>query len=242
MIRARLISFILFLGLASASVNARALEIVTLCDSITQGFQRNGAGQIFGITSPVNGAANIGGYQPRLNQLLDTNIEASNVYNWGIGGENSAQTVNRINAVLNARPTEYVLILCGSNDLYQGLSSSATSANVGTMIDRTRAAGAVPIISEITPNIFDAGGAYDNFIANIYNPDLKTMAAGRDATIILTFFEMRALWESQYNSGDGLHLSNAGYVKLADLWFETIRDVHNSSSQDVPAINLLLLD
>ena len=120
----RLSACLIFLMLAAAGTPSAALEILTVCDSITQGLQRTSSGQLFGNLSPGNGRANFGGYQPRLNQLLDARIEPSTVYNWGIGGETSNQTVGRINNVLNSRDADYILILCGVNDLFRGISSS----------------------------------------------------------------------------------------------------------------------
>ena len=124
----KLSAWLILLMISAASTPAMALEVLTVCDSITQGLQRTSNGQLYGNLSPGNGRANFGGYQPWLNQLLDDGIEPSTVYNWGIGGETSSQTVGRINNVLNSRPADYILILCGVNDLFHGISSSATSA------------------------------------------------------------------------------------------------------------------
>ncbi len=220
-----------------------SLEVLTIGDSITQGYQRTRSGAVYGITSPVNGAANIGGYQTRLKSKLDVNIESSNLYNWGIGGERSTGGVGRIGSVLNSRPADYILIMYGANDLYAGISSSTTRANLGSMIDQSKARNVIPIISEITPNIA-ANGVFDGPIAVDYNPKLKSVAAEKDTKIVLMFFEMRADWESLYNSGDGLHLSNTGYEKMSQEWFEVLEQVYliNSNTNFIPFLIPLLLD
>ena len=61
------------------SNQAFALEILTVGDSITQGLFRTFGGSQSGVTSPQNGSINFGGYQPRLNQRLDSEIAASTV-------------------------------------------------------------------------------------------------------------------------------------------------------------------
>ena len=240
----RLLTGCAVIWLSTWSAASHAIEAFALGDSITQGLQRTANRTIYGITSPLNGAANIGAYLPGLKSKLDANIETSNLYNWGVGGEVSTGGVGRIGNVLNTRPADYILILYGANDLYAGISSSTTRANVGSMIDQSKARDVVPIVSEITPNIYDAGGVFDNLIANVYNPDLKNIAAQKDVEIVLMFFEMRAGWESLYNSGDGLHLSNAGYEKMSQEWFEVLELVHlrNSNSNIVPLLIPLLFD
>ena len=234
------LSVYMLLFLSSFSINASALKVLTVCDSITQGLQRTGSGHEFGIVNPVNGAANVGGYQPVLNQMLDANIEPSTVYNWGIGGEKSSQTVNRINSVLNSQPAaEYILILCGANDVLNGISSNTTKANISTMVDRSLAKGVTPIISELSPITV---GAYDYSVWAYYNPKIRAVAAQKNVPLVYMFGEgnnanasawvsdLRLGWKGgvggsppAYHSGDGLHLSNFGYVKMAEKWFDVIQ-------------------
>lgn len=233
----------LLTGSIGWSAEVHALEVLTIGDSITQGLQRNAGGGDFGITLPVNGAANIGGYQPRLKSKVDANIEPSNLYNWGIGGEFSTGGVSRISSVLTSRKADFILIMYGANDVFAGISSNTTRANLGNMIDQSKARNVVPIISEITPNIYVAGGKLDVFIANDYNPKLKSIAAEKDTEIVLMFAEMKAGWKNLYNSGDGVHLSNLGFEKMSQEWFEVIDSVYQMNSLNlVPFLVPLLLD
>ena len=241
-----LLALVVTLGPLSYPAVSYAKEFLSIGDSITQGLQRRRNGSEYGITSPVNGAANIGGYQPRLKSKLDAGIEPSNVYNWGFGGDLSGGSngfspggVARIGSVLNSRPADFILIMYGANDLYAGISSNATRANMGNMIDQSLAKNVVPIVSEITPNIAANRVFYDK-IATQYNPALKSIAAEKGVEIVLMFYEMYADWENLYNSGDGLHVSNTGYEKMSQVWFDGIQKV-TGNSNSVPSIDLLLL-
>lgn len=214
----------------------RCLEILTYGDSITQGLQRTSGLILYGVTSPVNGAANIGGYQPYLNNILDQNIESSNAYNWGVSGETSLGGLGRIESVLSSRVADYILILYGANDLNAGISASATKANVKSMVQKCRQYNVVPILSELTP--------YNSFTSQVpylYNPAIRALAEEENTTIVLMYENMIKGWNSiPYHSGDGLHLSDLGYVVMSNYWFEAILKEENAGSGMAPIYKLLL--
>ncbi len=234
-------SLILATGLSLVSVGSSfGLEVLTSGDSITQGLGRTAAGQEFGVTSPVNGAANIGGYQPVLNQQLDAAVEPSTIYNWGVAGDRSFHGVSRIGGVLNSRPADYILIMYGANDLYQGLSSSATQANMDNMISQSFAREVTPIIAEITPNT--SNGNFDAAIAFDYNPRLHALAAVREIEIAPMYQALRGLWQVvPYTSGDGLHLNGTGYNVMTTQWFDRIASIEQANNAiDAAAVTAAL--
>ena len=219
-IKKQIFTILLFTILNSFTANAHAIIVLTICDSITQGLQRTASGVIFGRTVPGNGAANVGGYQPRLNQLLNANVGPSVVYNWGTGGERTFETVGRINAVLNSRPADYILILCGANDVFWGISSNTVKANIAFMIDQSRNKNVIPIISDLTP--FTAGGR-NTAVRLDYNPKILALGQEKTVTAVSQYAALDAGWYSvPYHSGDELHLSNAGYARMADTWFDAL--------------------
>lgn len=257
----KLSACLVVLLLSAASTPSLALEVLTVCDSITQGLQRTGSGQLFGNLSPGNGRANFGGYQPRLNQLLDDGIEPSTVYNWGIAGETSPQTVRRINSVLNSRPADYILILCGVNDLFNGISSSTTSANIKVLIERSLAKDVTPVVAELTPYTSGQTDPIDRNIWANYNPKIRAVANSMGVPIAYLYGEgnnynasswandMRRCWKGgplcdnapPYTSGDGLHLSDLGYKVMTEIWYEVLRE-QEGGPNITPSVNLLLLD
>ena len=226
---------------ASTVPVANALEVLCAGDSITQGLQRTGSGIIFGIKSPQNGSVNVGGYQSRLNTMLDSNIEPSTLYNWGFGGENSAGGLGRINSILDSRSADIILIMYGANDLYQGISSSGTKANIRAMIDRSRSKGVIPIISTITPN---TNGSFNPSIRLDYNPKLYQVANEKQVAIAENYLVVDGpnWYTVPYHSGDFLHLSNAGYEKMAQAWFDVIEELLVPNKSIIPIIELFLFD
>lgn len=228
--------FIILIFSTSFVTNIYALEVLSLGDSITQGLQRTASKVIYGITNPVNGAANIGGYQPYLNHSLNYYIEPSAVYNWGIAGETSKGGLARIQSVLNSRSADYILILYGANDLNSGISASTTQANIRSMVEISRNANVIPIISEITPY-----NLHTTRIENQYNPLLNELSLEEGVTIVPMYQKMIQNWNSiPYHSGDGLHLSTEGNNFMGALWFNTIQDI-NGTHNIVPILQLLLL-
>lgn len=77
--------------------------IIGFGDSITQGTPY--------ITEHGDGRR-VGGYEPKLEALLTNTY----VLNYGVGGEDTSEGVNRIDDVLNGSSAEYILILEGTND------------------------------------------------------------------------------------------------------------------------------
>jgi len=241
------VGFLMLLFLLFNSSVCFAFEILTIGDSITQGYQRTADGEVYGVEEPVNGAANIGGYQPILKQKLGEFIEPSTLYNWGIGGDNSTGGVQRIGSVLNSIQADYILILFGANDLYQGISSTTTKANIRSMINQSRDVNVLPIISELSPD-----NRYNRYIEHYFNPKINALAEEEGTEIVLMYQYMDGKWNTfPYHSGDGLHLSNDGYNKMARLWFYAIEKIENSVpiiepepfiTNIVPIVELLLLN
>jgi len=252
---ARLLFTKIFLVSILTSGQAFALEIISVGDSITQGLFRTFGGSESGVTSPQNGSVNFGGYQPRLNQRLDSEVSASTVYNYGVAGANSRDGLNRISSTLNSRPADYVLINYGANDLFQGISDIANQAHMRLMMIESLNSGVTPIIAEITPNTnTEFRSDLDGFIANFYNVRIRGLIEDFseannpvNLSIANLYQRLRGGWRSvPYHSGDGLHMNGSGNNVMADEWLAAIqRQIEldaSSSASIIPAIDLLLLD
>ncbi len=244
-----------FLALMLFSGQALSLEILSVGDSITQGLFRTFGGSQSGVTSPQNGSANFGGYQPRLNQRLDSEVAPSTVYNYGVAGANSRDGLIRISATLNSRPADYILINYGANDLFQGISDVANQAFMRLMMIESLESGVTPIIAEITPNTnTEFRSDLDGFIANFYNVRIRGLInsfAGASNPVNLSianlYQRLRPGWTNvPYHSGDGLHMNGAGNNVMADEWLAAIQrqiEIDSSASSVIlPPIQLLLLE
>lgn len=204
-----------FAGIASA----QTFKILAFGDSITQGLKRNSDGDIYGIISKPDGARTSDGYEPELEHdfATQTNLTAY-VYNWGSAGERTFEGVNRIDSVLNSREADFILIMEGANDLYSGVPAKTTNANLQFMIEKSQGKNTEPIIATVTPNTVRSDG---NIIPNEYNPNIKSLALGKGIALADQYMALVGNW-SGYNSGDGLHLNDAGERVMAQAWFDAI--------------------
>jgi lysophospholipase L1-like esterase len=202
---------------------AYTFHIMAFGDSITQGFKRTADGIRYGILNPPNGARTSDGYEPELeNDFAAQTPHTAYVYNWGYGGERTYQGVNRIDTVLDSREADFILIMEGANDLYSGLSASATKTNLSIMIDKSLAKQTVPIIATVTPNT--APNQPDGYIIPAsYNPAIKSLASEKGVVLADQYAALVGNW-SGYNSGDGLHLNDSGEWVMAQTWFNAIMD------------------
>jgi len=156
MITLRFLSFVLTLILISlmpGSGNAAAENVTTFGDSITAGY---------GSTP----------YSVYLQSLINSSKNEVLVINRGLGGETTVHGVNRISGVLSGTTPRFILIMEGANDVGEGISSATTRFNLSVMIDKSRAGGATPIISTITPRTPE--GQFLN-IQNDYNASIHCL-------------------------------------------------------------------
>lgn len=223
--------------------SAFGYDILMFGDSITQGLQRNSSYYIYGVQSPPNGSRINGSYGPRLEGLLGQS-EKSYVYNWGWSGERTVTAVDRINSVLSSRQADYILILEGANDLLNGVSMSSTKTNLGILINKSKAAGVEPIISEITPLSCPkkCGG---EVLVNRLNSMVIELAIEKNIVLSEILTPFNAGWSSvPYNSGDGIHVSDQGYVVMANVWYNAILkaiQVEKDRESIIPFISPILL-
>ena len=136
----RALSFtaMVFLSVVANAQQNTSTDILTMGDSITAGL----AGNQFGVIRCAalggsivaasnqrscrgNGQQNVGGWQPILR-----NLTGSNTFNFGNSGELTIEMVNRFQSALAQRPSKYVLILGGTNDVIRNVPRSQTIANI----------------------------------------------------------------------------------------------------------------
>lgn len=219
--------FFLICVLVTLSGQAVALEILTMGDSITKGWPYVMYNQ-YGTRR--------GAYQPNLEQILNDYGEPSYVYNWGVGGETTPEGVNRITTVLKSRPANFILIMEGTNDVRNGISSSTTRVNIGIMVDKSRSWAIVPIMATIPPNSEPAHPVFEARIANDYNPKLLSLAQEKKVRLADQYKELRPEWPIL--NKDNIHPNWEGYKRVAQTWFGAI---YPATSAPVGAIKLLLL-
>lgn len=139
------------------------------------------------------------------------------VVNRGKPGEQTGNGAKRISSVLAADKPKYILIMEGANDAIWGVSTSTLKFNIGVMIDKSKAAGAIPIVGNVTPNSRDR---LTVSIRSDYNPGIAAVAAAKGATLVDAFGAVEKNWANL--TYDGLHPNPAGSSLLADTFYPAL--------------------
>lgn len=230
------------------------IEIIAFGDSITAGLIRTNQG---GVSCPPgvsleparfsssafdcygNGVANRGGYQPILQSALNSRGIQTNIFNWGFSGIETPTMIGQLTSVLNSRPNaQYVLILGGANDAFEGFSTSTVVQNLQSMINLVRSRNMTPIIGTVTPITLSSSL---DAITTRYSSAIKQLAQSTNTLIADHHSLMRPTFNSTpLHSGDRLHLNTAGNQVVASAWLEAL-DLTGPSAA-IPAVLFLLLN
>ncbi len=190
--------------------SGRSESMIGYGDSITQG--------LWMVQEPGDGRR-VGGYEPFLEDLFASVGRDVRVYNFGVGGETTAQALTSdensprtIYSVLAGHYANYILIMEGTNDILRGISPASTAANLGLMINASRAYNVTPVLATLTPD--------ERGFKNIpyTNSLIRNMAQEKGVLLVDQYNALIANWDS-YNS-DGVHPNRGGYQAMAKAWFE----------------------
>ncbi len=220
---------VLVLLLLGVQAKAAHYDILAFGDSITQGVKIDSDGNKTGILSPPAGARTSDGYEPELELLAADIPDTVYVYNWGYGGERTNVGLDRIDSTLASRRAQYILIMEGTNDILAGISTATTVFNLSQMIVKSRKAFVEPILATVTPCTISEAWAADrnNIIANDLNVKIRQLAINKNVVLADQYNNLSPPpngtgWETIYNSGDGLHLSDEGERRVAKTWFDSL--------------------
>jgi lysophospholipase L1-like esterase len=171
----------------------------------------------FGDSITYGRSSRTGGYPPKLKSLLNANGKPSNVLNKGISGEMTPAGVARFDSVLNSWPSDIILIMEGTNDIWRGLSVQTTQRNLQAMINKAKAKGVTPVIATLTPSNKNGSQA---LIQNVWNPMIKNLAANNGVILSDHYTGINPTWGS--SNADGLHPNDRGYQTIANTWYGSI--------------------
>jgi lysophospholipase L1-like esterase len=146
------------------------------------------------------------------------------VTNGGKSGEWAQDGALRLPGLLTSVRPEVVLILEGVNDLgatgTNGISAAA--AAIQRMAADSRARGARVFLSTLTPPAANNAKAIPISQVTLLNDRIRTIAAGEGAVLVDAYVALSA--DLARNVGaDGLHLTELGYQRLADLFLTAVR-------------------
>lgn len=147
------------------------------------------------------------------------------VLNRGVNGERSDEISARFHRdVLSASP-DYVIILAGVNDVYQGAPLEHTRSNLLVMYEKAKAAGITAVAATVPP-YNTASTAESKAIS-----DLNSWIAVTANRLGILFCDTNRTVRDQGNaarlqsSPDGFHPDVSSYRKMGEALAETISDV-----------------
>jgi lysophospholipase L1-like esterase len=154
-----------------------------------------------------------------------TQAQQFTVTNSGVVGEYTWQGERRFPAALASSSPQVVLLLEGSNDLAAlATNDGVTSALIAlqTMVRAARASGATVLVATLPP--VRPGGQLSLPLAAVQNFNAALRAgASSEGAIVVDLHAALAGDVSRYIGVDGLHPTEAGYVRIAETFFATIR-------------------
>ena len=199
---------------AVRDTQAAQFLIDTIGDSITSGYPYYLPIEGNGCTPPC------GGYQPKLQSLLQAAGKDVLVRNYGVRGASTADGVARIDALLDSSSPQFVLILEGTNDLLF-FSPSTVYNNITYMVDATLARGEVPILGTLLPDIRKAEVYLSKPIVET-NTLLRQLARDRGIGLADHYAALIGNWPNL--TYEGLHPNLAGYEVMARTWFTPVHE------------------
>ena len=158
------------------------------------------------------------------------------VWNAGCGGEPTTDALPRLRYVLSGIHPQVLLLMEGANDLFNAASASAIPpavAAIRQMIREARPQVASVIVATIPGEVAGRSRGQGAAFVAAYNDALRQMAVAEGATVADVYADFDA---ATLQGPDGLHPSDAGYTKIAQVFFDTIR-----GSLEVPAPTLPLV-
>ncbi len=219
--RYALAAWILFLLLPA--LPAPGAELITAFgDSITEGLCR-------GICH---------GYFEVLDSIMDADGRTVDIINGGLGGELTSGGVGRIDIFLaenpdyslnnhcppqtqyNGRRARIILIMEGANDAIHGVSWATTRDNLRYMIEKSQAAGVIPVIATITPDYKYNMSDCNSGIIGVYNNAIRALAS--EENVILADQCNATDYDWQNLTCEGLHPNWAGDVRISNTWYSVM--------------------
>jgi lysophospholipase L1-like esterase len=144
------------------------------------------------------------------------------VINTGLSGEWAQDGALRLPGVLTANRPEAVLLLEGVNDLGTPNGPSDAGRAIATMAQEIRARGARVFLATLPPSRPGGFRSVSNSLIMSLNARIRVTATSEGAVLVDVYPVFEADL-NRYIGVDGLHPTEAGYQRLAELFFNAIR-------------------
>ena len=203
------------------------LRFMAFGDSITAGevtFPGSTAGLTSGKLEVVPSAA----YPTVLQRLLRSRYQFQAdqivVSNQGVSGEKAVEARNRFfSAMATVRP-DVVLLLEGHNDIPSGADGAASSAanEVRVMAIEAKLRGARVFIGTPVPARPNGNRTIQTLLLVDYANRMRAIAS-QEGAVLVDLYAAMLPDVFRYIGVDGLHPNEAGYTRIAELFFQAIQ-------------------
>jgi lysophospholipase L1-like esterase len=200
------------------------LTVLPLGDSITRGITGDPTGQ--GYRGPL--------YRLFDNAGQDTDFVGGRAdgnfpdpQHQGVSGRTATELDGVVSGIIGTQNPDVVLLMIGTNDVLREANAASTvPGEIVSIVNKIHAASAdtyvlvaeIPVLSGGTafgPNVPSVRAATNAGIANaVQNLEAQGHAVSLVDTSGLTLADL----------SDGIHPNQAGYAKLASIWFDAIQD------------------
>ena len=146
------------------------------------------------------------------------------VANYGLGGEKTVNARDRYFAALNTVRPEVVLLWHGHNDIPAGENGAASSAASEMRIRaaEARLRGMRVFIATMVPPRPGVNRTIGQVYIDDYNNRMRALAASEGA-VLVDIYNALLPEVNRWIGVDGLHPNEAGYTKIADVFFQAIQ-------------------
>jgi lysophospholipase L1-like esterase len=141
------------------------------------------------------------------------------VFNGGLAGRRASDDRERFNDALSEGRPEVVLLMEGANDMNSFVSITRTVSAMEDMVRDAQARGAAVMLATIPLQRPGGFRAYNPEAIPEYNEALRVMASKKDALLI----DIAAQFPMTLLGQDGLHPTEAGYQRIAEIWFDALK-------------------
>jgi lysophospholipase L1-like esterase len=184
-------------------------------DSLTEGQVSQAPTLLMRLASPQ-------AYPGRLQAMLVERYTTQTpvVINQGVSGEQAVDGVSRFVRAIRSDNPEAVLLLDGVNDISADplRGANAALAAIDTMMKEARNRRVAVFLATLPPERQAGVKALDSSTLDRYNEDLRRLARGEGAVIV----DLARDLDVSAVGADGVHLTEAGYERVAALFFQAI--------------------
>lgn len=147
------------------------------------------------------------------------------VANYGLGGEKAINARDRYYAALTTVRPDAVLLMEGYNDIPSGADGAASGAarEMRIMADEAGRRGMRVFVATLAPPRPGGNRTIGQIYIDDYNNRMRVVAAQTGA-VLVDIYAALLPGVNTYIGVDGLHPTEAGYAKIADTFFQAIRN------------------